>query len=63
MLCAGARIEAHDEVVAVVMRRLQFLRWLGKEESAPVRDAAHNAILLENDSAGSFGDSKGQKSV
>jgi hypothetical protein len=37
--------------------RLQLLRRLGEEESAPVGDAAHNAILLEHDLAGGFGDS------
>lgn len=63
VLCAGARVEAHNEVVAVVVGRLQFLRRLGEEESAPVRNAAHDAVLLENDPAGSFGDSENNASV
>lgn len=29
MLCACARVEAHNEVVAVMVSRLQFLRGLG----------------------------------
>ena len=63
MLCARARVEAHDEVVAVVVGRLQFLRCLGEQESAPVRDAAHHAILLKDDSASGFGDSEYRVSV
>jgi hypothetical protein len=57
MLRLGARIEAHDEVVARMMCRLQFLCGLGEEERAPVGYAADNAFLLENDLAGRFGDS------
>jgi hypothetical protein len=57
MLCARTRIEAHDEVVAVVVCGLQFFRGLGEEESAPVGDAAHDAALVENDFSSSFGDS------
>lgn len=63
MLCAGARVEAHDEMVTIVVGRLQFLRRLWEEESAPVRDAAHNAISLENDFASSFGDPECRVSV
>lgn len=59
MLCAGARVEAHDEVVAVVMGGLQFLRWLREEESTPVRDAAHDAVLLKDHLACSLCDSEG----
>ena len=58
MLRARTRIEAHDEVVAVVVCRLQFLGRLGEQESAPVGDAAHNALLVEYDLSGGFGDSK-----
>jgi hypothetical protein len=57
VLGARARIEAQDEVVPVVVCRLQFLGGLGKEEGAPVGDAAHNAVLLEHDSTSGFGDS------
>lgn len=57
MLCARTRVEAHDKMVAVVVGRLQFLRSLWEEESAPVRHAAHDAVLLEYDFAGGFGDS------
>lgn len=57
MLCAGARIEAHDEVVAVVVCGLQLLRWLGEEEGAPVGDAADYALLIEDNLSGGFGDS------
>lgn len=59
MLCAGAGIEAHDEVVADVVRRLQLLRGLGQQESAPVGDAADDAVLLEDDFAGGLCDSGG----
>ena len=59
MLCARASIEAHDEVVADVVGGLQLPRGLGQEEGAPVGDAAHDAVLLEDDLAGGFGDSVG----
>lgn len=39
------------------MCRLQFARWLGEEEGAPVGHAADDALLFKDDSAGSFGDS------
>jgi hypothetical protein len=57
VLCAGTRIEAHDEVVAVVVCGLQLFRWLGQEEGAPVGDAADDALLVEDNLAGGFGDS------
>jgi hypothetical protein len=57
VLCAGARIKAHDEVVAVVVRGLQLLRWLGEKEGAPVGDAADDTLLVEDNLACSFGDS------
>jgi hypothetical protein len=57
MLCARTCIEAHDEVVAVVVCGLQFFRRLGEEESAPVGDAAHDAALVEDDFPSRFGDS------
>ena len=59
VLCAGTGIEAHDEVVADVVRRLQLLRGLGQQESAPVGDAADDAVLLEDDFAGGLCDSGG----
>jgi hypothetical protein len=57
VLCAGTRIEAHNEVVTVVVCGLQLLRWLGEEESAPVGDAADDALLIEDDLASGFGNS------
>lgn len=57
MLRLGAGIEAHDEVVACVVRDLKLLRGLGEQEGAPVGDAADDAFLLEDDLAGGFGDS------
>jgi hypothetical protein len=57
VLCARTRIEAHDEVVAVVVCGLEFFRGLGEEESAPVGDAAHDTALVEDDFASGFGDS------
>ena len=63
MLCACARIEAHDEVMAIVVGRLQFLRRLWKEKGAPVGDTANDAVLLKNDPASGFGDSGRRISV
>lgn len=57
MLRTGAGVEAHYEVVADIVRRLQLLRGLGQEESAPVGDAADDAVLLEDDLAGRLCDS------
>jgi hypothetical protein len=57
MLCLGAGIEAHDEMVAGMMCGLEFLRRLREEESAPVGHATHDAFLLEDDLSGGFGDS------
>jgi hypothetical protein len=57
VLGARARIEAHDEVVSVVVCRLQLLRGLGEEESAPVGHATHDTVSLEYNSAGGFSDS------
>ena len=57
MLCACARIEAHDEVMAIVVGRLQFLRRLREKKGAPVRDTTYDAVLLKNDPASGFGDS------
>lgn len=62
MLCARTSIEAHDEVMAVVVCRLQFLGRLGEQKSAPVGDAAHNALLIEHDLSGGFGDSAAMES-
>lgn len=61
MLCAGTRIEAHDEVVAVVVCGLQLLCWLGEEEGAPVGDATDDALLVEDNFACGFGDSTGYR--
>jgi hypothetical protein len=63
MLCACARIEAHDEVMAIVVGRLQFLRRLWEEKGAPVGDTANDAVLLKNDPASGFGDSGRRISV
>ena len=60
VLCAGAGVEAHDEVVADVVGGLQLLRGLGQQEGAPVGDAAHDAVLLEDDLAGRLCDSGGK---
>lgn len=57
MLGARPGIEAHNEVVAVVMRRLQFLGRLRQQERAPVADAAHDAVLIQYNLAGGTGDS------
>lgn len=59
VLGAGAGVEAHDEVVADVVRRLQLSRGLAQEEGAPVGDAADDAILLKHNLAGGPCDSAG----
>ena len=58
MLCACARVEAHDEVVTDVVCSLQFARRLREKESAPVGHAADDALGIEDDFAGRFGDSE-----
>lgn len=57
VLSARPGIEAHNEVVAVVMRRLQFLGRLRQQERAPVADTAHDAVLIQYNLAGGTGDS------
>jgi len=59
VLCARTRIEAHDEVVAIMVRGLQFLGGFWQEKSAPVGVAAYDALLREDDIACGFGDSMG----
>lgn len=63
MLCLWGCVEAHNEMVAGVVGRLELLCGLGEEESAPVGDAADDALLLEDDFASGFGDSKVGMSV
>lgn len=55
----GARrgIEAYDEVVSSIVGNLVLAEWLGQLEDAPVGDTAHNAAAVEDDAAGSLGDS------
>lgn len=43
MLCLCARVEAHDEVVAVVVGCALLAGGFGEEKSAPVCDAADDA--------------------
>jgi len=57
VLGAGTGVEAHDEVVAVVVGRLQFLGGLGQQKGAPVADAADDAAFVEDNFAGGAGDS------
>lgn len=59
MLCLGARVEAHDEVVAVVVGCALLARGLGEQESAPVCEAADDAAGGEDLVAGCAGDSGG----
>jgi hypothetical protein len=63
MLCARARIKAHDEVVADVVRGLQFAGGFGEEEGAPVGYAADDAVGFEDDFASGLGDSGGRADV
>jgi hypothetical protein len=62
VLGAGAGVEAHDEVVADVVGRLQLAGGLGQEEGAPVGDATDDAVLLEDHLAGGLCDSAGRVS-
>jgi hypothetical protein len=59
VLSFGARVEAHDEVVAVVVGCALLAGGFGEEESAPVCDAADNATGSEHLVAGCAGDSGG----
>ena len=43
VLCLCARVEAHDEVVAIVVGCALLAGGFGEEESAPVCDAADDA--------------------
>lgn len=59
MLCLCARVEAHDEVVAVVVNCALLARGFGKEEGAPVCDTADDAAGGEDLVACCAGDSGG----
>jgi hypothetical protein len=48
VLCLCARVEAHDEVVAIVVSCALLARGFGEEESAPVCDAADDAACGED---------------
>jgi hypothetical protein len=58
MLRLWRGVEPHDEMVTSMMCRLEFLRRLREQIFAPVRHAAHDAAVVEDDFAGGFGDSK-----
>lgn len=62
MLCACTRIEAHDEVVPIVVCGLQFPGRVGEKEGAPVGNAADDAGVIQDDFARGFGDSISQLS-
>nr|POF13708.1 putative glycine cleavage system h protein, mitochondrial [Quercus suber] len=51
VLGLGARVEAQDEVVALVVDGTLLARRLGQQERAPVRDAAHHAARAQHDVA------------
>lgn len=57
VLCLCARVEAHDEVVAVVVGCALLAGGFGEEESAPVCDAADDAAGGEDLVACCAGDS------
>jgi hypothetical protein len=57
MLSLRARVEAQNEVVALVVFGALFSRGFGEEEGAPVADAAYDAAGGEDDVAGCAGDS------
>jgi len=59
VLCLCARVEAHDEVVAVVVGCALLAGGFGEEESAPVCDATDNAAGGEDLVACCAGDSRG----
>ncbi len=56
MLSLRARVKAQDEVVALVVDGALFAGRLGKQESAPIGDAADDAAAGEDDVARCFGD-------
>jgi len=49
MLRLCAAIEAHNKIVAGVMFHLMQAKRFGKEESAPVCEAANDTLAGEND--------------
>jgi hypothetical protein len=57
MLCLRARVEAQNEVVALVVFGALFSRWLREEEGTPVGDASNYAAGSEDDVASCAGDS------
>ena len=57
MLRLRARVEAQDEVVALVVFSALLSRWFGEQEGAPVGDASNYAAGVEDDVAGCAGDS------
>ena len=59
MLRLSARVEAQDEVVALVVFGALFARRLGEQEGAPIADAADYAAGGEDDVASCAGDSGG----
>jgi len=60
VLCLCARVEAHDEVVAIVVGCALLAGGFGEEESAPVCDAADDAAGGEDLIACCAGDSGGR---
>jgi hypothetical protein len=59
MLCLCARVEAHDEVVAVVVGCALLAGGFGEEESAPVCDAADDTTGGEDLVSSCASDSRG----
>lgn len=56
MLCLGIRIEAQDEIVALMMNNACLADLVWEEEDAPVRDAAHDTASCKNLVASSLDD-------
>lgn len=57
VLRPGGAVEAHDKVVAGVVRGVVFAHGFGEVEDAPVCDTADDAAGVEDYAAGGFCDS------
>jgi hypothetical protein len=58
MLRLRARVEAQNEIVALVVFGALLSRWFGEQEGAPVADASDYAAGSEDDVAGCAGNSR-----
>jgi len=60
LLCGRGGVESHYEVVAAGVAGLVLLHWFGEEAGAPVRDAADDTALGEDEGASCASESEGK---